>query len=250
MSSAVRTFVVRGAIVLVVVIVLGITGFVTWSQANVYPATVEARTVAQQAERIRGWLVFRPTAPTQTGLIFYPGGLVEAEAYAPLLRELADRGILVVLTPKPLELAILSPNSANPVLTAFPEIKTWAIGGHSLGGAASAIYMQGHPHETDRIKGLVLWGARLNDSVDVRSLPIQALSIYGSDDGLAEGNLSESARALNLPARAELVLIDGGNHSMFGDYGQQQGDNPPRGDLAAMRREILDRTAAMVLGLR
>lgn len=40
--------------------------------------------------------VFAPESPT-AGLIFYPGGKVENTAYAPLLHDLAENGILCVL---------------------------------------------------------------------------------------------------------------------------------------------------------
>ena len=43
----------------------------------------------------------------ELGLIFYPGGKVEYTAYAPLMRALADNGVLGVLVWMPLNLAVL-----------------------------------------------------------------------------------------------------------------------------------------------
>ena len=42
-------------------------------------------------------IVFAPKEPV-AGFIFYPGGKVEQEAYVPLMRALAERGVLCVLT--------------------------------------------------------------------------------------------------------------------------------------------------------
>lgn len=77
---------------------------------------------------------FLPSQPT-AGLIFYPGGKVEDTAYAPLMRTLAEKGILCGLVKMPGNLAVFSPNAADGLQQAHPEITDWYIGGHSLGGA-------------------------------------------------------------------------------------------------------------------
>ena len=84
--------------------------------------------------------MFQPAQPTDTGFIFYPGGLVDPAAYAPLMKQLSDQGILSVIVPMPLDLAIFGVNKANDVIAAYPEIKHWVIGGHSLGGSMAAQY--------------------------------------------------------------------------------------------------------------
>jgi pimeloyl-ACP methyl ester carboxylesterase len=50
------------------------------------------------------------------------------------------------------------------------------------------------------------------------------LLIYGTQDGLFSLEMVEDARAL-LPEDTIYVAIDGGNHSQFGSYGLQTGDN-------------------------
>ena len=81
--------------------------------------------------------VFAPESPT-AGLIFYPGGKVENTAYAPLLHDLAEGGILCVLVKMPCNLAVLGMNAADGIPECFPEVTDWYIGGHSLGGAMAA----------------------------------------------------------------------------------------------------------------
>ena len=81
--------------------------------------------------------VFAPESPT-AGLIFYPGGKVENTAYAPLLHDLAEDGILCVLVKMPCNLAVLNRNAADSIPERFSEVTDWYIGGHSLGGAMAA----------------------------------------------------------------------------------------------------------------
>lgn len=81
--------------------------------------------------------VFAPESPT-AGLIFYPGGKVENTAYAPLLHDLAEDGILCVLVKMPCNLAVLDRNAADGIPERFSEVTDWYIGGHSLGGAMAA----------------------------------------------------------------------------------------------------------------
>ena len=92
--------------------------------------------VVSVTEQNGNW-VFAPESPT-AGLIFYPGGKVENTAYAPLLHDLAEDGILCVLVKMPCNLAVLGMNAADGIPECFPEVTDWYIGGHSLGGAMAA----------------------------------------------------------------------------------------------------------------
>ena len=58
---------------------------------------------------------------------------------------------------------------------------------------------------------------------DLSSTDLAALSIYGSQDGVLNRGNYESAYS-HLPANASEIIIDGGNHAGFGDYGTQSGD--------------------------
>ena len=92
--------------------------------------------VVSVTEQNGNW-VFAPESPT-AGLIFYPGGKVENTAYAPLLHDLAEDGILCVLVKMPCNLAVLDMNAADSIPERFSEVTDWYIGGHSLGGAMAA----------------------------------------------------------------------------------------------------------------
>lgn len=210
---------------LVIVIVFVASLFVFWA-LNPF---VEIDTVAIEAMQSndtvtvtdRAWLAFLPHTPPTTGFIFYPGGRVPAEAYAPIARQVAEEGYLAVIVYPPLNLAIFNTNSANPVMENFSAVENWVVGGHSLGGSAASIYAENNLEMVDGVVFVASYpvGDALVDS------GLIVTSIYGTNDGLATvENINESRG--NLPATTTFVEIEGGNHAQFGYYGEQGGDNP------------------------
>ena len=208
-----------GLIVVTAALVVAAVGFLAWTQIAGYSAFPEAVALAETAETSEGWYVFEPGEPTRTGLIFYPGGLVDPAAYAPLMRQVSERGILAVIVPMPLNLAVLGADRASEVIAAYPAIDRWILGGHSLGGTMAAGYAKDNP---DAVEGLVLLASYPSGSTDLSALPIDAVSVYGTKDGVA-GNDPAAAVDL-LPPETPLVVVEGGNHAQFGDYGPQKGD--------------------------
>ena len=90
-----------------------------------------------------------------TGLIFVPGARVDPRAYAHVLRPLADAGYLVVVLKEPFGFSLPQPDHAETVLDVHPEIRYWAVGGHSLGGVNAASYAD----RDTRISGLLLYAS-------------------------------------------------------------------------------------------
>ncbi len=209
---------------LFVLLALGAGGFLLWAETPARPQA--AALAALQSDDLvtvsetHGYLAFQPTRqPPKTGFIFYPGGRVDYRAYAPILHQIAAQGFLVILVPVRLNLAFFDLEAGAPALTDFPQVKTWAVGGHSLGGVAASLFASNHP----QVQALILWASYPpDDSLKSSSLPV--LSIYGSQDGQA-AEVAERSRTI-LPANAQIVVIEGGNHAQFGDYGPQAGDNP------------------------
>lgn len=156
-----------------------------------------------------------------TGLIFYPGGKVEHTAYAPLMRACAEQGILCALVQMPGNLAVLDANAADGLQQEHPEVTTWYIAGHSLGGAMASNYAAAHSEDFD---GLILLAAY--STKDLTGTTLRVLSVYGSEDGVMNRESYEKNRA-NLPADTTEVILDGGCHSQFGNYGPQDGDGIP-----------------------
>jgi phosphomethylpyrimidine synthase len=52
------------------------------------------------------------------------------------------------------------------------------------------------------------------------------------------------------PAGLKLVVIEGGNHAMFADYGPQAGDGTQTVPLPELRRQIVDETAAFLASMK
>ena len=170
-----------------------------------------------QVEQDGDVIWFVPEDPT-AGLIFYPGGKVEYTAYAPLLHACAEKGILCALVQMPGNLAVLDANAADGLQQEHPEITTWYIAGHSLGGAMAANYAAAHAEDYD---GLILLAAY--STKDISQTSLRVLSVYGSEDGVMDRESYEKNRA-NLPADTTEVVLDGGCHAQFGFYGAQDGD--------------------------
>ncbi len=215
----------RFLLLIPVILVLALGGFVVW--ANTTPAPMDAAIAAMQSNDLAvvvtdQWLVFEPVeSEKDTGFIFYPGGRVAPESYAPAAHAIADEGYRVVIVPMPLNLAVFGAEAAKDVIAAYPEIQSWAIGGHSLGGSMAARFAYDHP---DLIQGLVLWASYPEDSKNLADRDIAAASIYGTLDGLATLDKIDASRNL-MPADTAWVEIEGGNHAQFGWYGAQAGDN-------------------------
>lgn len=181
-----------------------------------------------------GYLAFGdPNA--EIGLVFYPGAKVEYSAYAPLMRDLAERGYLAVVVQMPFNFAFFDINAADRVRADFPAVETWWVGGHSLGGSMAAQYAADHADD-GALDGLVLLGSY--SASDLSDTDLGAISLYGSNDQvLNRAKLEDNAHLL--PKGAETVEIEGGNHASFGTYGPQNGD----GEASITPAEQQTRTA-------
>ena len=155
------------------------------------------------------------------GLIFYPGGKVEHRAYIPLMRLLARNGVFCVLCEMPFRLAVLDPDAAEGIPEAWPEVGSWYIGGHSLGGVIAASWLSDH---REGFEGLILLASY--STADLSDSGLRVLSIRGSEDGILDPEKYEASRP-NLPADAREEMIRGGCHAGFGMYGPQTGDGEP-----------------------
>lgn len=157
-------------------------GFVFWSAHPLGPAPEALAALhsdAQVTVTDGDFITFKPVnAQPVTGFIFYPGGRVDYRSYAAPLREIAARGYLVVSLRAPLSMAIFDVSAADPVFEAYPEIQHWVVGGHSLGGAVSAMYASRH---LDRLNGIIFWASHPADE-SLRDSGLRFLSIYGTKD--------------------------------------------------------------------
>ncbi len=205
--------ILKRVLIVLAVVIIGMVAALFIYSADYYRADDVAQAVQKNNPNIvaDGNLTIIPSAtPSDTALIFYPGGKVEHTAYLPILQKLADNGINCVLVQMPFNLAVFNVNAADGVYAKLPEIKNWYIGGHSLGGAMASSYASGHK---DKLSGLILLGAYIYGDYP----PADALTVYGTFNSDLEKDIHYTEN---------IVKIEGGNHAQFGNYGAQKGDPP------------------------
>ncbi|WP_416305422.1 alpha/beta hydrolase [Neptunicella sp. SCSIO 80796] len=169
-------------------------------------------------------LAFLPSSPnSHAGLIFICGSGVAAEAYAPLLRPIAEDGTPVFIVKLPYRFAPrdTDKNAAigrvDKVMVSHPEVKYWVVAGHSLGGALTAKLAMETP---ELLSAIILIATTHPKDYDLSRLDIPVIKIYASNDGIAplERVLANKDR---LPSHTRWLELKGGNHSQFGRYGHQ-----------------------------
>lgn len=179
--------------------------------------------------------------PTEA-LIIYPGGCVDAGAYAPLAHDIAAAGYLVALVPMPDYIALYGKGRADEVIENYPEIQKWSIAGHSLGGVAASGYVgniTGSYKNSNKINGLILWASYPAETLYLNTYPIEAILIWGTNDGGMDITDVNNAKD-NLPPDTRYVTLQGANHSQFGWYGEDANDYDfvqPDDELADISRE-------------
>ncbi|MBS5788865.1 MAG: alpha/beta hydrolase [Clostridioides difficile] len=208
---------------LATILVVAVIGFVVWANITYKPQNLaeEALVSDRNVEvSVNKFISFSPIGKTPTkGFIFYPGAKIEPEAYAPLCKAIAEQGYQVVIVPMTLNLATLSINKGDQVIDKYQSIDTWVVGGHSLGGTMAAKFASNN----NEVDGVVLLASYpMGD--ELKDLGKDVLSVWGSKDGVLNYKDLISAKD-NLPSDTTYVEIEGANHSQFGDYGLQKGDN-------------------------
>ncbi|MFS8131238.1 MAG: alpha/beta hydrolase [Candidatus Dojkabacteria bacterium] len=208
-----------------ILMLLGVSIFLIWTNNPYKPQTEALDSLVSTKDYIvteGDFLTFQPTKDFNSGVIFYPGGGVDARAYAPLCQYLAEEQHLCVIVKMPLNLAIFGIEKADEVRNQFQDIHYWVLAGHSLGGSMAAKYVKNHINDSD-IKGLSLLAAY--SDLDISSANILITSFRGTNDGVFSKQTWDNTRG-NLPSKySTFTEIPGGNHSQFGYYGFQAGDN-------------------------
>ena len=186
-------------------------------QMFTYRATPEAQETWNIAafEQKNNWTHFEVTGEKKGTLLFYTGALVEPQAYAKLADGLAKEGIEVYIISSQLNLPVLDNGTMATMDIVF-------IGGHSLGGVVSTVEAK-QLEEMNKVAGLILLASYPDQSTDISDTQIPVLSITASNDKILKQEKYEDAKS-RLPESTLYTTIEGGNHSGFGLYGQQNGD--------------------------
>jgi len=187
-----------------------------------------------------GYITLKPIlSNTNKGFIFYPGGHVDYRAYVPIITKIAEIGYFCVIVKMPLSLAIFGINKASRVITQYPEIDKWVIGGHSLGGSMAASWTK---KNHDKVIGLVLWASYPSSNTDLSMYnDLKTIMIYGTNNKPQELDINKFNLNL-LPSNNILEIIEGANHAQFGNYGIQSGDGTATITIKDQQEIIIEQT--------
>ena len=214
-------------------VVFGCTGAFFLYVSDYYRADETALVVAKEehVHRTEEGYLLSSKENSDTALIFYPGAKVEFNAYLPLMNGLCEAGLSCYLVEMPFHLAFFGMNIAGDIIARNPDVKRWYIAGHSLGGAMASSYASAH---AEAIEGLILYGAYPNGDFPLE----RTLTVYGS--------LNTSV-AEKIDYTENVVVIEGGNHAQFGDYGEQKGDAPATISRTEQQTIAIDETIKFIL---
>ena len=161
------------------------------------------------------FLTLRPRhAAERLGVIVYPGAYVDIRGYVPTLRPIAAAGYRVVIVRMPFELAVFGIDRALDVQAENPDLRHWALIGHSVGGAMGPVFAGRHP---DSLAGVIIWDSyppALDGFVNLGK------PVWHIHRARADGSPPPSFTAHRdaFPRDSHWVPIRGGIHMQFGSF--------------------------------
>jgi pimeloyl-ACP methyl ester carboxylesterase len=219
-----RIWIIAGLTVSVVFVSWSVLAFRAEPGARAAEST-DGTVRVEKGEGVRRFMPARGAGAT-VGLLFFPGGLVDPAAYAPLARAVAEAGVPVALVELPRRGALGGADEpelldrARAIMSSTTGPRRWVVAGHSRGAVVAS---QIASEMARGLAGVVLIGTTHPRDVDLSPLTVPVTKIVATRDGLARPNAIEANRHL-LPAATRWIRIEGGNHSQFGWYGFQPGD--------------------------
>lgn len=221
--------------------------FVVWSWSG-FSANATAITSLKSSPDVRvtaaeRYWQFAPlsSASSQRQLLFYPGGMVDPVAYAPLAHALAAQGYFVTLVKLPRRGAFGGADDAEVFGYARAAMKAstsrapWVVAGHSKGGAVAARMAR---EDSNGLVAVVLLGTSHPRDFSLADSPLAFTQVLADRDPIASLERANRNRH-NLPANTRQIVIKGGNHSQFGEYGFQPGDRFARITRDAQREQVI-----------
>ncbi|WP_228851809.1 alpha/beta hydrolase [Aegicerativicinus sediminis] len=179
---------------------------------------------------------YTPTAYYNSTLIFFPGALVQPKAYIPLCRNIAENNVKVYLIKMPWRQATMGYNKIKELDILKNSTMTYILAGHSQGGKMAAQFVYENP---DAIDKLILIGTTHPRDISLADQTLPILKIYGTNDGVADEATMLKNKPM-LPEKTEFKRIEGGNHSQFGYYGFQLGDDKANISRELQQKETLE----------
>ena len=206
---------------------------------------VEVSEISQEYDGANGWFFDGPA--TDCALVFYPGAKVEAAAYAPLMKDIAAEGMDCYLCKMPLNFALLGRDAAETIRADEDNnYDKWFVGGHSLGGVAAAMIAD----DAEESDGEDAWnGLLMLAAYPTKELSTPVLSIYGSEDRVLDRDKYNKTGDDGLwPADFTEIIIEGGNHAQFGNYGEQKGDGKSGIEASLQQKKTAEAVSSWIKG--
>lgn len=163
------------------------------------------------------FITYHPINASHVTVMFYPGALVEPQAYAPLCRQIAENGYIVMIIKMPWRMANLGYTIPLEKGLLSDSTRQFVLIGHSKGAAMIARFIYEYPNYIDKA---ILMATTHPIDQDLSQLKIPILKIFGSNDGIADEKSIVTNKRL-LPASTTYIRIAGGNHAQFAHYGRQ-----------------------------
>ena len=210
-----------------------LVGFLTFFHI-VFPADRAATLEVYRDDRVQvrasdARVVMSPTEELlPRGLLYFPGARVDPYSYLYPLADIAAAGTTVVVVDPLFNMALADSRGVEELTTDFPDITSWVLAGHSLGGV-KACMEAGHPS----VSHLVLFASYC--ATDISNLDISVVQVTGDRDGLLDDSLRQEAESLLPPQGHQTLVIEGANHADFGTYGPQPGDGESTMSNRSMR---------------
>ena len=210
-----------------------LVGFLTYFHI-VFPAERSAtldvfRDDRVQVETSDARVIMSPAGDSlPRGILYFPGARVDPYSYLYPLADIAAAGTTVVVVDPLFNMALLDTRGVSELTTDFPDITSWVLAGHSLGGVKACMEAS-HPAVTH----LVLFASYCAN--DISDLDIEVFQVTGDRDGLLDDSLRQEAESLLPPQGHQTLVIEGANHADFGTYGPQPGDGESTMSNRSMR---------------
>ncbi len=172
------------------------------------------------------------------GFVIYPGGKVDEIAYTPLAKQLNNAGYKVEIAKFPMKLGILKPNYVEKIIENNPDVESWVVIGHSLGGTSISHYLYNNNNE--KISGLVYLASYSDKNIE--HIPIKTISITGTNDFIINPENFKNSKT-NYSNTHKFYNLENGNHSYFAYYPLQKGDS----ETTITREEQINKTVEIIL---